>query len=803
MFKNYIKVAYRNFLRHKVYSAINISGLAIGLTCFLLIFLYIRDELSFDKMHSKTDRIYRLLENFESEGIGEHSASQPFPVGPTLMNDFGGMIDHTVRLFNFQSPTLTLANKELDKAFNESRFFFADSTFFDVFDFELIRGNKETALDNPNAILITESMVEKYFDGADPMGKNLEFQGGQNLEVVGVLADAPLNAHFQFDFIASFSSLNAHYNGQLPKTWYWNPCWTYLVLNENTTTEDLSAYFPDFVKKYFPDFVADDITLELQPLTDIHLKSRLDYEIQANGNESNIYIFSAVALFVLLIATINFVNLATARASKRAKEVGVRKSLGSVKTQLVFQFVVESVVLTLLACAVALILVSLALPEFNALTEKALSLSVLLEPVMILGIIGLSLLVGLLAGFYPAFVLSSFDPVLVLKNTFKKAGGFNFRKVLVTAQFTVSIVLIIGTIVAVRQLSLLQNDDIGFNKEEILMIPVIKSPMGKHYESFKSEALKSTNVLSMTAVEEVVGAKHQVNNYRFEGMEQSKPFPHFHVRHDFTSTFDIPMVVGRDYDMTMITDDSLALVVNEKLVQTMGWGTPQDALGKRFYFGDELRGKVIGVVKDYNFVSKHHPIAPFVLTLNSQPWAFNLFIKYVAVKVDGENITNAINDLDVAWSQFIPNRPFDYFFLDDRLNDSYKAEQKLSTVTLIFSGLAILVACLGLFGLATFSIEQRRKEIGVRKVLGISSSQLMVLLSSEFLFLILISFLIAVPISYVALREWLTDFAYRIDIGVWPYVIACFITFLVALVTISYHAFRAIRINPAETLKYE
>lgn len=803
MFKNYFKIAYRSFVKYKAYSIINVSGLAIGLACFILIFLYIQDELGFDRMHSKSERIYRVLEKFESEGIGEHSASQPFPVGPTLVNDFPGMIDHSVRLFNFQSPILTLANKSLDKSFNESRIFFADSTFFKVFDFELLRGDKETALDQPNSILITESMVEKYFDGADPIGKNLEFQESQNLKVVGVLADAPLNAHFQFDFIASFSSLNKHYDGKLPGTWYWNPCWTYVVLNEGTEKAELEKKLPDFVLKYFPNFIAKDITLQLQPLTDIHLTSKLDYEIQANGNESNIYIFSAVALFVLLIATINFINLSTARASKRAKEVGVRKSLGSVKTQLVVQFITESILFTLLALVIALMLVTFILPSFNLLTEKALDISLLIKPTYVLGIFSLALAVGLLAGFYPAFVLSSFDPALVIKNAHQKANGFNFRKILVTSQFAVSIALIIGTMIAVDQLQLLQDDDIGFNSEEILMIPVIKSPMGKHYESFKSESLKSSNIISITAVEEIVGAKHQVNNYQFEGMEKSKPFLHFHVRHDFTKTFDIPIIAGRDYQRDIGTDDSLALVVNEKMVQTMGWGSPEEALGKRFYYGNQLKGKVIGVAKDYNFISKHHPIGPLILPLNSRPWAFNLFIKYVAVRVNGGKIKEATNDLRASWSQFLPNRPFDYFFLDDRLNDSYKAEQKLGTITIIFSGLAILVACLGLFGLATFSLEQRTKEIGVRKVLGINPMQLMILLSSEFIFLIIVAFAFAVPISYFALNEWLSEFAYRVNISIWPFMVSFLATLFVALLTITYHSIRATYINPADTLKCE
>lgn len=803
MFWNYLKVTYRSFLRQKVYSLLNVTGLAIGLTCFILIFLYIQDEVSYDKFHTKSDRIYRMVEHFESEGVGEHSASQPFPVGPTLKNDFPRQVESYVRLFNFQSPTLALANKAQDKAFNESRIFFADSTFFDVFDFELINGDKETALDEPNSILLTETMAKKYFDKEDPIGKFLEFQGNQNLQVTGILADAPLNAHFQFDFIGSFSSLKQIFGGGLPQTWYWNPCWTYIVLEENTSKEDLETQFPEFVKKYFPAFIVEDVTLELQPLEDIHLHSRLDYEIQANSNIDNIYIFSVVAIFVLLIAAINFINLSTARATKRAKEVGVRKSLGSGKPQLIKQFMLESVLLTLLAVIIALGIIVAVLPSFNLLTEKAISLLTLWDPLMIGGLAALTLLVGLLSGFYPAFVLSSFNTVLVLKGAYQRTDGFNFRKVLVTVQFSISIILIIGTIIAVRQLQLLQDDKIGFDKEHVVMVPVIQSPMAQHYKSFKTEALQSTNILAMTAVEEIVGAKHQVANYRFEGMENSKPFPRFNMRHDFTKTFKIPVVAGRSYDENVQTDDSLALLVNESLVRTMNWGSPEEAVGKRYFFNGQLRGRVVGVVKDYNFISKHHPIGPFVIDLNLNPFAFNLFIKYVAVRIDPAHVQEAIADLGAAWTKFLPNRPFDYFFLDDRLNDSYKAEQKLSTVTLIFSGLAIIVACLGLFGLATYSVEQRQKEIGVRKVLGISTPQILMLLSREFIVLIGIAFVIAIPVAYWLLNEWLSGFAFRVSIQLWPFVVAGVLTFIVSMLTISFHAFKASSINPTETLKCE
>ena len=803
MFKNYLTITWRNFSRQKLYSTLNISGLVIGLGCFLLIFFYIRDELSYDRFHPDADRIYRLIEHFESDGIGEHSASLPFPTGPALVNSFPGQVERAVRLFNFQSPTLALANKAADKAFNESQLFFADSTFLEVFDFALLQGNRATALENPNSILITASMAEKYFGEEDPMGKLLEFQGTQDLQVTGILEDAPLNAHFQYDFIVSFSSLRQWFNGSYPSTWYWNPCWTYVRLAPPNDPQRVAAQFPAFVEQHFPDFIRDDVELELQPLQDIHLLSQLDYEIQANSSMANIYIFGGIAFFVLFIAAINFINLSTARATKRAKEVGIRKTLGSQKSQLITQFIFESVLFSTLAVGIALLLVGVILPAFNGFVEKSITWSDLLQPDFLVGALSLALVVGLLSGFYPAFILSSFETVTVLKNGPLKARGLTFRKVLVTTQFAISIFLIAGTFVALDQFKLLRDQDEGFDEEDILMIPVIRSPIGAHYEYFREQALQSAHIHTVTAVEEIIGAKHQVGNYRFAGMEKSRPFPRFFVRHDFTETMDIELVAGRDYDRAFSTDDSLAIVVNESLVQAMGWSSPDDAIGEQYYFRNELRGKVVGVVKDYNFVSKHHPIGPLVLDLNTNPGAFNLFIKYLAVKVDHQNVQEAIADLEKTWKATLPGRPFDCFFLEDRLNDSYKSEQKLSQITVLFSILAIAVACLGLFGLATFSVERRTKEIGLRKVLGIKTSQIVVMLSKEFFYLIVVAFVVSIPVSYLLLNRWLSGFAYRVQLEAWPFVLAGIIAIAVSMLTVLFHALKAAMINPVQTLKHE
>ncbi len=803
MFRNYFKVAYRNFGRQRLYSLINVGGLAIGLACFILIFIYVRDELNFDRFHTKSDRIYRVLELHESEGVGEHSSSLPFPVGPTLVNDFPGIIKSQVRLFNFQSPTLSLAYKEKDKAFNETRAYFADSTFLDVFDFKLKQGNAETALDEPNSILLTESMAKKYFGEEDPIGKLLEFQGTQNLMITGILEDAPSDSHIQYDFIISFSSVKPFFGGNYPQSWYWNPCWTYILLEPEADPQTLLGFFPDFIDKYFPDFVKNDLELQLQALTDIHLGKRLLFELQTSADKDNLYIFGAIAIFLLGIATINFINLNTARASKRAKEVGVRKSLGSHRKQLIWQFIFESIALTFLAVLISIVIIGLALPAFNNLVDKSVTMWDVLSLEYVLGAILLALIVGFMAGIYPAFVLSSFKPVVVLKGGTGKIKGANFRRILVTLQFAISIFLIASTIVAFQQLNKLINQDEGFDKEHVLMLPVIRTPMGEHIDTFRDRALQSSAVTSVTGIEEILGAKHQTGNFRFEGMEQSKPFPRIVVLHDFVKTMNIELLAGRDYAPEFVTDDTLALVINEAMVRTLGWGDPQNAVGKRFYRRSELKGKVVGVVKDFNFVSKHSEIDPLVITLNTQPWAYNIFIKYLAVRINGENRDKAISDLEEAWYSVLPNRPFDFYFLEDQLDNSYRSEQKLSQITVIFSFVAIGIACLGLFGLTTFNVERRKKEIGLRKVLGIKTGQILTLLSKEFLVLILVAFLVSIPLTYILLKSWLEGFAYRIELEVWPFLIAGGLTFTISVLTVLYHAIKASTINPAKTLRYE
>jgi putative ABC transport system permease protein len=801
MYRNYFTVFRRDFFRQKGYSFLNVFGLAIGIACFVLISLYIRDEYSYDRMHSKAERIYRIHEIMQADGVGERSASQPFPVAEALLNDHGAQIEKTVRFFNYQAPTLALATIDNKKEFNESRIFCTDSTFFDVFDFKLIEGNPKTALTAPQTIVLTESLAKKYFEGENAVGKYLRFQGSTNLMVTGVMQDVPLNTHFQFDALISFRSLDQVYDPRTPQRWhwFWNPCWTYLLLKDKSSAPALQATLPAFVQKYFPDFLRNDVSMELFPLTDIHLKSKMDYEIQPNGSLTTIYVFASIAIFVLLIASINFINLSTARAANRAKEVGMRKTLGSQRSQLITQFLFESVMLCLLSMLIAMVLVMVTLPLFNIFTEKRIPLHVLSEPFYVGMMLSLPLIIGVISGIYPAFVLSSFKPIAALKSTLNREQGSVFRKSLVVVQFTLSIVLLVGTGVAVDQLNLLQKTDTGFTRENIIMVPVIRSPVATKFKALKNEFLRNANVVSVSAVEEVVGAKHQVGNYMFEGLEEARPFPRLCVHYDFTKTFGIPVVAGRDFSEDVGTDDSLAMVVNETFVKQMGWPSNEAAIGKRF--GNKANHRIIGVVKDFNFTSRHQPIRPLVLELNTSPVSFDVRIKYMAVRISGNDVQGTLAWLSDQWNEQVLGWPFEYFYLEQNLQNLYKAENKMSKITIVFSALSILVACLGLFGLSTYTAEQRKKEMSIRKVLGGSGMNIFLLFSRYFFTLIVIANLVAYPLAYLLLKQWLAGFAYHVDINFALFVLAGLAAMTIAFFTISYQAWRSASANPAEILK--
>ncbi len=801
MFKNYFIVAARNLIRQKGYSVINALGLSLGVTCFILILLFIQDELRYDRYHEKAGRIYRLTEVIAP---AENSSSQPFSVAPTLVNDYPAMIEHAVRFFNMQAPTLTLDNGP-DLRFNENRFFFVDSTVFEVFTFPFIKGDPKTALNEPYAVVITEPMAKKYFGSVDAMGKTLRFEGQHDLKVSGIIAPVPENSHFKFDFLASFSTITGMQNGVKPEGWNWNPCWTYLLLTEGTTAEALAAKLPDFVKTYFPDNIRDRVSLHLQALTDIHLHSHLDYEIGPNSDIAYVYIFSVIAGLVLLIACINFMNLATARSAKRAREVGMRKVLGAERAQLIRQFLSESFIMSLLAVALAIPLVDLSLPILNGFLNKAIAFNLLGNRVLLLSLIGTIVLVGFVAGVYPAFVLSAFRPIQVLKGKLNLTG-FDWtavmRKGLVVAQFAISIILIIGTLIAYKQLRYLQQANLGFDKEQVVMINILRANLAVRYDEIKNRLLQNSHVLHVTTSEEVFGSKYQTNPFKPQGSNEYQQFQRIMVGYDFAETFNLELVAGRSFNKAFSTDDSLAVMINEAMVRDLNWGSPQEALGKGFS-GRRRTQVVIGVLKDFHYASLHNPIGRFLLDMPDTEGQHNFFDRYLAVRIAPGNYQETLAYLQQTWSEFLPNRPFEYFFMDDELGKLYRAEENLGRVAGTFAAFAIFVGCLGLLGLTSFTSEQRTKEIGIRKVLGASVASVTTLLSKDFVKLVLLANVIAWPVAWFAMNQWLQNFAYRINMSWWVFALAGGMALLIALLTVSTQAIKAALANPVEALRYE
>ncbi|MGE5846484.1 MAG: ABC transporter permease [Ignavibacteria bacterium] len=798
MLINYLKIALRNLLRHKAYSAINILGLAIGISCFMLIFLFIIDEFSYDKFHSKADRIYRLIEIIDNEGQGEESSSAPLPVAKALYTAYPHYIESIVRLFDFQQPMRSLQIG--DKKFNEKKLFFTDSTFFEIFDYKLAKGDPKTALNEPNSILLTQQTAEKLFGNEDPMGKTLLYEGNFNLIVKGVFEELPSQSHFTFSGLISYSTINTFAGPGFGTNWIWNPAWTYILLKEGVEPEDLEKEFPAFIQKNYPQIVKDQVTHYLQPLTSVHLHSDLDYEIEKNNKIATVYIFGAVGILILFIACINFMNLATARSAKRAREVGMRKVLGAERKQLIKQFIGESILISLIAVLISIFLVELLLPLFNSFSEKDLTFGFIANPFLLLVLFAVGLIVGVFAGTYPAFFLSSAAPIKTLKGKYEPGSRSTFlRRALVVAQFAISSILIIGTIIIYEQLTYMQNANLGFDKSQIVIIPT-RPAMLQQIEVLKNEFLRDRNVKKVTVMDEIIGQHHNTHSFHYEGLEQDKNvfFPGLIVDEDFVETFDLKIVVGRNFSKEYPRDDSLSVILNEAMVRNLGWKSPEEALGKEFrsFNGNE---RVVGVVKDFNYVSLQEPIGPFFFDMVSFPF----FKKFLAVKLKGNDIKNTIEHLEKSWAQVAPAFPFEFSFLDENLDMLYKAQSNLSKLIGYFSILAIFIACLGMFALSSFTAEQKTKEIGIRKVLGASTPGIVTLLSKEFLKLVLLANLFAWPVAYFAMNKWLDDFAFRINVQFWSFIAAAMASIMIALLTISYQSIKAAVANPIRSLRYE
>jgi putative ABC transport system permease protein len=814
--KDWLKLSLSNLLKNKLYTFLNVLGLSIGVAAFTVLFLLFIHETQYDNFHPNTDNIYRITQEINQRGVGEHSASVPFPLGPTLAADYPQHIKRVVRLFNFQSPSLSVSYG--DKKFNEQRFFFADSSFLQMFGFTLSAGNPSTALRESNSVILTEATACRYFGNANALGRKLLFQGNIPLEVTGVVAESPRRSHIDFDFVASFATLDQMSVSAFRDNWIWNPCRTYIELQPNAKGEAVEAIFDNFIDSYFPESIAANVRLHLQPIADIHLTSNLDYEISANGDIRYVYIFGGMAVFILLISIINFTNISTAMASARVRSVMVIKAIGASRRELFWFYLWESAIIGGFAVITGFILVEIISPFLTDLSGNPLQGSVLSEQNMLIGILGAGIFSSFLAGIYPAYYLSSFEiGNLYYGRLLKVRNGRRFRSILVMVQFNISILLFVTTIVSSRQLAFLRNAKLGFDKEQIVVVPVANSRIVQVFPEFKEKPESSPAIASVTAMEEVLGKSYQTHEF-YNEEKGSSFYPSIIVPHDFIRTFNIEIIEGRDFishsgkpqsydsDFGVVEDmfgyldedERNAVIINEAMVEYMGWGSPINAIGKTLSRrnGNE---KVIEVVKNFHFSSLHKHVAPFIIDLAGENINRN-YIKYVAVKIKPDQISQGIETIRKAWTALNPLQAFDYFFLKEKLDKLYIKEQQLKQISIWFTAIAILLACMGLFGLSSFVVEQQRREIGIRKAIGAYDYQLVTYLGMRFLWMILLSVVIAIPISYLLMQQWLSTFPYHIELSADIFLLSSVIILMVSAIAVAYHTIQAARLTPMETI---
>ena len=809
MLRNYLKIAWRNLRKQRGLSFINIFGLAIGLACCLLITLYVLDELSYDRYNAKAGRIYRIHTDVKFGGNDSRSAVSADPIGPTLKQDYP-QVEQFVRLH--QRGTWLVKRAGSTNSLREDNITFADSTLFDVFTLPLVAGDSRTALTSPNTVVISESAAKRHFGNQDPMGQTLTFDTDQNYKVTGVMRDMPANSHFRSDFFPAMLS-----DGYRWGQWLSNNHHTYVVLREGTDYRQFEKNFDAVIEKYVGpqalQFIGVTLAqfrqagtrfeFSLMPLTDIHLHSKETIQLAPNGDIQYVYIFSAVALFILLIAGINFMNLATARSANRAKEVGVRKVLGSERHQLMGQFMTESVLMTALAMVLALIMVAVSIPFFNDLAAKQLSIQHLFSPYWLPALVVLPIVVGLLAGSYPAFFLSSFKPISVLKG--KVNGSFNrsgLRSGLVVFQFMMSVILIVGTIIVYRQITYIQSKNLGFKRDQVLTVNDVYA-IGKQAETFKQEVLRLPGVVSGSISGYLPTPSNRSDNSFFpEGKIDQKnavSMQTWGVDHDYVKTLGMNIVQGRDFSREFGADSS-NIILNETAAKLFGGS---NLIGKRVLQFTNPQEKtsiktytVIGVVKNFHFESLRHNIGALAMVLDPNSGA-------ASFRLSSTDIPALVSQVETKWKEVAPGQPFSYAFLEDSFDAMYRAEQRIGTIALTFALLAILIACLGLFGLAAFMAEQRTKEIGVRKVLGASVFSIVGLLSKDFLRLVLIAIVVASPIAWWAMNQWLKDFAYKIDIEWWYFALAGLLAVGIALLTVSFQSIKAALMDPVKSLRSE
>jgi len=792
MFWNYVKIAWRNIKRYKGYSFINIFGLAIGLACCILILLWVQDELNYDRFHTNADDLYRIVTEFHKTEPVTHYWPVCAPLAPALREEYPEIVKAT-RFSRLRRGQLV---KYKDKNFLEPQICLTDPDFFTMFTFPFLEGDPQTALSNPNSIVLVESVSAKYFGNENPIGKILNINNEYDLTVTGVMKEIPENSSIQFDFLIPFIRIE-----DFEKAWAVLDNWslsgfaTYVQLEKNASAEALENKIAYYLKNHVPE--SEDM-IYLQSFKDIHLySSHIQFGIEGQGDITYVFIFSLVALFVLVIASINFMNLATARSTNRAKEVGLRKVVGAKRAQLIRQFFCESVGMAFLSLILAVVLVELFLPVFANLSGKTLVLDFSSNIHIILAIIVMTLITGFLSGTYPALFLSSLRPVEVLKGTLKTEGrGFLFRRVLVVSQFSLSILLIICTIVVSHQIGYMQNKKLGFDRDHVVYLP-IREELAERYETLKTELVNTAGIINAAASSSLPtsGVILTTDKVSWEGKnpEDNVVLEVTSTGYDFIETFNMEVIEGRSFAKEFLTDEEEAVVINETAKKIIGM---EDPVGKQLIFGDAAT-TIIGVVKDYHFKSLHSEIEPLLMAIVPSLY------RYVFIKLESGNILNTIANIKSTWNTFFPDTPFEYHFLDEAYDKLYRTEQRMGTLFNYFTVLAILICCLGLFGLASFMAEKRTKEIGIRKVLGASLSGIVVLLNKQFTKWVLIANLVSWPIAYYAMSKWLQVFAYRINLRLGTFALAALVALAISVMTVSYQSVKAALTNPADSLRYE
>lgn len=793
MLKNLFIVSLRNILKDKAYSIINVLGLTIGITCSMFLLMYILDELSFDRYHKDANNIYRVISNIKEPDNAFTWAVAQVPLAEELRDNYPE-VRNVVR---FDGTGRTLY-KNGDKEFYEDKFFLADSTVFDMFSYKVIAGDPNTALDEPFSVVLTKSIAIKYFGTVDVLGQSFQNQAGETFKVTAVMEDVPLNSHFIFDALIASRSYP-----QNQGSWGGFGVFTYIQLPEGYDRAKIDAALAKIIKeKVDPIFAQYNITIryELQRIPEIHLYSKIQDEAEAGGDISYIYIFGAVGVLMLIIASINYMNLATARSANRSKEVGIRKVMGSQRGQLIAQFITESVLITFMALVASLILIYALLPSFNNLANKQLPFGYILQAPVLLSLVGVTLFIGIVGGSYPAFYLSGFNPVSVLKGKLAaKGGNAVFRKALVVVQFSISIFMLISTLVVYDQLRFMRNKDLGFTKERVVRLSLSGEQQVKQ-AGVIAERMRQTRGVEWAGTAnsspgEGIG-KLLLKVEDNDGKMSDRGVDLYGADFDFVKTLGMTIVEGRDFSRDVSSDTLDAVLVNEAMVKRMSWKQP---LGKKFVFGNNEETRVVGVVKDYHQNSLYDVIEPLMIRLRVRN-------NYLFVKTkEGEDVRTALASIENTWKEVTANLPFEYMFLDQDFNSQYKSDEKRSQIFTVFSGLTLMIACLGLLGLAAFTIEQRYKEIGVRKVIGASLGSLLVLVSREFIVLVGISTVIAFGFAWYITDSWLQKFAYRINLeGEWlTFVVSALLAALITFVTIGYHVFRAASANPVKALRDE